>query len=142
MVSPTFFSLSLNMAIRSSWSKPQSAPGLVFAECIELLHLWLQRSNQSDFGVDHLMMSMCRVFSYVVARGCLLWPVHSLGKILLAFALLHSVFQGQIYLLPYHLLPSLKRFPWIALRMYCPKANTINSWSVFPQILFFFFFKK
>ena len=22
---------------------PQSAPGLVFADCIELLHLWLQR---------------------------------------------------------------------------------------------------
>ena len=29
-------------------------------------------------------MSMCRVFSYVVGRGCLLWPVCSLGKILLA----------------------------------------------------------
>ena len=31
-------------------------------------------------------MSMCRVFSCVVGRGCLLWPVHSLGKTLLAFA--------------------------------------------------------
>ena len=28
--------------------------------------------NQSDVGVDHLVMSMCRVFSCVVARGCLL----------------------------------------------------------------------
>ena len=37
-------------------------------------------------------MSMCRVFSYVVGRGCLLWPVRSLGKTLLAFALLHFVF--------------------------------------------------
>ena len=27
-------------------------------------------------------MSMCRVVSYVVGRGCLLWPVHSLRKIL------------------------------------------------------------
>ena len=44
-------------------------------------------------------MSMCRVFSCVVWRGCLLWPVRSLGKTLLAFALLHSVFQGQICLL-------------------------------------------
>ena len=44
-------------------------------------------------------MSMCRVFSCVVGRGCLLWPVCSLGKTLLAFALLHSVFQGQICLL-------------------------------------------
>ena len=41
-------------------------------------------------------MSMCRVFSCVVGRGCLLWPVCSLGKTLLAFALLHSVLQGQI----------------------------------------------
>ena len=44
-------------------------------------------------------MSMCRIFSCVVGRGCLLWPVHSLGKTLLAFALLHSVLQDQICLL-------------------------------------------
>ena len=44
-------------------------------------------------------MSMCRAFSCVVGRGCLLWPVHSPGKTLLAFALLHSVLQGQICLL-------------------------------------------
>ena len=43
VVFPTFFHFSLNLAIRSSWSEPQSAPGLVFADCIELLHLWLQR---------------------------------------------------------------------------------------------------
>ena len=41
-------------------------------------------------------MSIRRVFSCVVGRGCLLWPVHFLGKNLLAFALIHSVFQGQI----------------------------------------------
>ena len=44
-------------------------------------------------------MSMCRVFPCVVGRGCLLWPVHFLGKTLLVFALLHSIFQGQICLL-------------------------------------------
>ena len=43
VVFPTLFNLSLNLAIRSSWSEPQSAPSLVFADCIELLHLWLQR---------------------------------------------------------------------------------------------------
>ena len=75
MVFPTFFNLSLNFAIRSSWSEPQSAPVLVFAHCT------------------------CRVFSCVVERGYLLWPVQSLGKILLAFALLHFVLQGQICLL-------------------------------------------
>ena len=44
-------------------------------------------------------MSLCRVFSCVVGRGCLLWAVHSLDKTLLAFALLHSVLQGQTCLL-------------------------------------------
>ena len=49
--------------------------------------------------MDHLVMSMCRVFSCVIGRGCLLWPVCSLSKTLLAFVLLHSVLQGQICLL-------------------------------------------
>ena len=40
-------------------------------------------------------MSTCRVFSCVVGRGCFLWPVCSLGKTLLAFALLRFVIQGQ-----------------------------------------------
>ena len=43
-------------------------------------------------------MSMCRVFCFV-GRGCLPWPLCSLGKTLLAFALLHFLFQGQICLL-------------------------------------------
>ena len=46
-----------------------------------------------------LVMFMHRVFSCVVGRGCLLWSVRSLGKTLLAFALIHFVLQGQIYLL-------------------------------------------
>ena len=44
-------------------------------------------------------MPMCRVFFCVVGRGCLLWPVCSLGKTLLVFAMLHFVLQGQICLL-------------------------------------------
>ena len=83
MVYPTFFNLSLNLAIKSSWSEPQSAPNLVFVDCIELLHFGCKANNQSDLGIDHLVMFMCRVFSCVVGRGCLLWPVHSLGKTLL-----------------------------------------------------------
>ena len=39
VVFPTFFNLSLNLSIRSSWSEPQLAPGLVLADCIELLHI-------------------------------------------------------------------------------------------------------
>ena len=54
---------------------------------------------QSYFGIDHLVMSMCTVISSIVGRGCLLWPVHSPGKTLLAFALLHFVLQGQTCLL-------------------------------------------
>ena len=42
VVFPTFLNLSLNLAIRSSWSEPQWAPSLVFADCVELLHLWLK----------------------------------------------------------------------------------------------------
>ena len=45
------------------------------------------------------MMSMCRVFSCVVGRGCLLWPLCSLDKTLLPFALLYFAPQGQICLL-------------------------------------------
>ena len=55
--------------------------------------------NQSDFVVDHLLMSMCRGCSCVVGRGYLLWPVHSLHRTPLAFSLLHSVLQSQICLL-------------------------------------------
>ena len=44
-------------------------------------------------------MSMCRVFSCVVGRGCLLWPVRSLGKTVLVFGLLLSVLQSQTCLL-------------------------------------------
>ena len=68
---------------------------------------WLYRASPSLaakniinlISVLNLVMSMHRVFSCVVGRGCLLWPVHFLGKTLLVFALLHSVFQGQICLL-------------------------------------------
>ena len=43
VVFPTVFNLSLNLTISSSWSVPQSAPSLGFANCIELLHVCLQR---------------------------------------------------------------------------------------------------
>ena len=71
------------------------APGLIFC--------WLYTAspssaakNRSDFGIDHLVKSMCRVISCVVGKGCLLWPVCLLTK-LLAFALLHFALQGQTF---------------------------------------------
>ena len=51
-------------------------------------------------------MSMCRVISCVVGRGCLLLAVYFPGKILLAFALLHFVLHGQTCLLLQVLLTS------------------------------------
>ena len=49
VVLPTFFNLSLNLAISSSWSEPQSVPGPVFADYIQLIHLWLQRKQSIWF---------------------------------------------------------------------------------------------
>ena len=46
-----------------------------------------------------MVMAMCRVIYHVVGRGCLLWPVCSLGKTLLASAELHFALQGQACLL-------------------------------------------
>ena len=64
---------------------------------------WLYRASPSlaakNIGVGHLVMAICKGFSCVAGRGCLLWPVCSLGKILLGFSLLHSVLQDQICLL-------------------------------------------
>ena len=83
VVFPTFFNTSLNLAIRSLWSEPQSAPGLVFADCIEFSTFGCKDYNLSDFGIDYLMMSMYRVFSCVFGRRCFLCPVCSLDKTLL-----------------------------------------------------------
>ena len=53
---------------------------------------------------------MCRVLSCVVGRGCLLQPVCSLGKTLLAFALLHFILQG-------------KPFSITVIQVYAPSCN-------------------
>ena len=95
VVFPNLFNLILSFGGRSSWLEPQSAPGLVFANCISFSTFSCKEYNQSDFSVDHLVMSMCRIISCVVGRGCFLWPVCSLGKTLLAFVLLHFVLQVQ-----------------------------------------------
>ena len=54
---------------------------------------------------------MYRVISCVVRRGCLSWPVHSLAKTLLAFALFHFVLQGQTCLFSRYLLISYSCIP-------------------------------
>ena len=65
---------------------------------------WLYRASPSsaEKNIINLILILticwcpCVVFSCVVRRWCSLWPVHSLGKTLLAFALFNSIFQGQI----------------------------------------------
>ena len=86
----------------SSWFESQSAPGLFlffFWTIYSFSVFGCKQYNQSDFGVNHLVMSMCTVFSCVVGKWCLLWPVCSLDRTLLAFSLLHFVLQAQTCLL-------------------------------------------
>ena len=68
MVFPTFFNLSLNLAIRSSWIESVSSGCFCWLHCFSISGC--REFNQSGFGIDHLVMSMCRVFSCVVGRGC------------------------------------------------------------------------
>ena len=99
VVFPTFFNLSLNFAIRSSWSEPQPDHVLLLLllllllfspDCIEFSIFGCKEHNQCVFYFGHLVMSMCRVFSCAVGRGYLLLPVHSLGKTLFVFIVIHN----------------------------------------------------
>ena len=137
VILPAFFNLSRNFAIRSSWSEPQSAPVLFLLPVQNFSVFGCKEYNQSDFGIDHVVMSMCRVVSCVVRRGCLLWAVSSLGKTLLAFALLHFVFPRPN--LPF--IPAISCSAWVLDELisywnffHCRKvtSETNSSLSFFP----------
>ena len=66
VVFPTFFNLSLNLAIRSSWMSHSQLPVLFLLTVWSFSICGCKEYNQSDFGVDHLVMPMCRVFSCIV----------------------------------------------------------------------------
>ena len=66
---------------------------------MELLHLTCKEYNQYDFGIDHLVISMCRVISCVVEEGVEENNQCFLSAKLLAFSLVHFVLQGQTCLL-------------------------------------------
>jgi len=70
VVFPTFFNLSKSLAAKKIIK-------LIMVLTIRVGHDWATDLIWSD-----LVMSMCRVFSCIVRRGYLLWPVHSLGKTL------------------------------------------------------------
>ena len=65
----------------SAWTQEIRSHQFSFSS--SLFSLDCKEYNQSDFSIDNLVVSMCRVFSFVVGRRCLLWPVHSLGKTLI-----------------------------------------------------------
>ena len=104
--------------IRDKQSRKNSTTLGQFPDCasgnmhniFKLFHRAKEHSK-SDFGINRLVMSMCRDISCVLGRWCLLWPVCSLGKNLLSFAMLHFVLQGQLachsryLLMPYFWIP-------------------------------------
>ena len=105
VVFTTFSNLGLNFAIRSSWSEPQSAPGLIFADWVELLHRQLKEYNL----ILALTIWWCPcvdLFPCVVGRGFLLLSICSLGKTQLAFSLLHFVLQARLACYSRYLLTS------------------------------------
>ena len=65
VVFPPFFNLSLNFAIRRSWSEPQSASSLGFVDCIELLCL-VARNIISLFSVLTIWGCPCVQLSVVL----------------------------------------------------------------------------
>ena len=94
MVFPTFLNLSLNLAVKEFMIWAAVSSGSCFC--------WLYRASLSMTGRNRINLILvltiwwcpCVVFSCVVERGCLLWPVHSLGWTLWAFALVYSVLKA------------------------------------------------
>ena len=87
------------LCLKDVWYSFLPIPVLFWLTVYSFSIFGYKEHNQFDFVIDHLVLSMCRVFSCVIGRGCLLWPVCSLAKTLLAFALLHFVLQGKTCLL-------------------------------------------
>ena len=77
MVFPTFFNLSLNFAMKSSLSEPQSASSLLFPDCIEPLLL----KNCMAIIIIHFktLEGDCIGSSEVVANGR--WGKTDFGKV-------------------------------------------------------------
>ena len=82
--------------------------------------------SPTDFSFEIYKVKEIVRFSEIISTkllwnqlSTLQWPVHFLGKTLLVFALLHSVFQGQICLLPQMFLTT-ERLNWTELKWYLP----------------------
>ena len=66
MVFPTFFNFSLNLAIRSSWSEPQSPLVLFLLTVYSFSVFGCKEYNQSDFGVDHWRVNMSQMLFFII----------------------------------------------------------------------------
>ena len=115
---PTFFKLSLNLAMKCSWSEPQSAPSLVFVDCIELLHLGC-KENRSDFGNDHLVMSKAKFACYsrylLTSYFFILVPYNEKGHLFWVLVLKELVGDHrtiQLQLLQHYWLGPILRLLW------------------------------
>ena len=87
----------LSFFIRSWWSEQQSAPGLAFADCVELLRLQLQGIQLIWFR--YWPSGGVHVYCGLVLEGAHYDQCDLLAKLMLNFALLCFAFQGQICLL-------------------------------------------
>ena len=100
-----FLQLKPEFCNRSSWSEPQSAPSLFFADYVWLLRLRLKEYNQFDFRIDHLLMSTDTVMSRFVVKGCFLWRPCSLDKTLPFFTLHYKAklayYSGYLLIPPF-----------------------------------------
>ena len=131
MVFPTFFFLSLNLAVMSQipamiWAwQPLPAPSVFLLTVWSFSIFCCKGYDQSGFSIDHRVMSVCRifymwVFCCVVGRVCLLWPVHSLGRILLAIDLLHFYSKVKFACYAVYLLTQLLQHYWLGIALaYC-----------------------
>ena len=99
MVFPTFFNLSLNFKVRSSWPEPMVSS----RSC----SCWLHRASPSSAAKNIMNLILVltiwwcpcvQSFTGLLEKG-ICWLACPLNKTLLAFALLHFVCQGQTCLL-------------------------------------------
>ena len=122
MVFPNFFNLSLNFAIRSSWSEPQSAPGLGFCLLYRTSPFLAAKNIISLISVLTIWWCPCAESSLVLLEEGVCYDQCVLLAKLLAFALLHSVLQGQTCLYSWYFLTSYFH-PWL----HC--SGTFNSFQ-------------
>ena len=103
-----------------------------------------------------MVMPMCRAFSCVVGKGCLLWPVRSLGKTVLTFALLFSQDCFRLFVVPSKFLDcfsftSVKNAIWVLVgislnfQMVFGSSDILTililpTLDIFPFICVFYFF--